>query len=125
MKPTPGREPELLPAERFSDDYAPPDPRVPGRRGPHAGAVRSVLAGACAGWGRKPSSEEFYEAMRAETPTSRQQTICGVLISEASLDEILLAHMQGAFTWQQLARAMHRRDYYRARLAAFVNRFAS
>ena len=96
MKPSSGHEPELLPAERFSNDYAPSEPQVPGRRGPHAGAVRSVLAGACAGRGRKPSSEECYEAMRAETPTSRQQTVCGVLVSEASLDDILLAHMQGA-----------------------------
>ena len=120
----PGQGPKLLPPERFSDEYAPADPRVPGKRGPQAGVVRSVLAGACSGWGQRPDGEEFYEAMRAESPTSRQQTINGVLIAEGSLHEVLLAHLQGAFTWRQLVRAMHRRGHYKPRLAAFVNRFA-
>ena len=62
--------------------------------------------------------------MRAEEPTSRQQAISGVLIAEASLDEVLLAHLQGAFTWRQLARAMHKRGQCRPNLVAFVNRFA-
>ncbi len=59
--------------------------------------------------------------MRATEPTRRQEAIAGVLISEGSLDEILLGQLEGAFTWRQLVRMMHRRGDYDVELARYVN----
>ena len=114
----------LLSPERFSNDYAPTTPELPGEHGPGASAIRGLLAGSCAGWRRQPSSREFYEAMRANEPTRREQNIASVLIAEGSTDEIVLAHLQGAFTWRQLVRMMHRRGLYSGKLARFVNKHA-
>ena len=111
----------LRPAERFSDEYAPADPDVAGERGPKSSAIRSVIAGACSGWARRPDSREFYEAMRTDEPTKRQLTLAGVLIAEGSMDEVLLGYLQGAFTWRQLARMMHLRGVYTGQLARYVN----
>ena len=112
----------LLPAEKLSDEYAPDDGTVEGERGPESSAIRSLLAGACAGWKHPPDSAEFYDAMRAEEPSRRQKTIAAVLISEGTANDVLLAHLQGAFTWRQLGRMMHRRGLYSGRLARYVNR---
>ena len=114
----------LLPPERFSDEYAPEDPEVPGERGPASSAVEAVIAGACSGWGRKPDAKEFYEAMRAKRPTRRQQTVASVMIAEGTLDHILLAYLQGAFTWRRLVRMMHRGGLYNGELAHYVNMHA-
>ncbi len=111
----------LLPVARFSDEYAPEDPRVPGARGAGSSAVRGVLAGACAGWGRRPDAHELHEAMQAAEPTQRQLAVGGALLAEATPDDILLAYLQGAFTWRQLARLMHRRGRYTGTLARYVN----
>lgn len=59
--------------------------------------------------------------MRATEPTDRQIAVAGVLIAEGTCNEVLLAYLQGAFTWRQLARMMHRRELYRGELARFVN----
>lgn len=115
----------LLPAERFSDEYAPDDGTVPGERGPRSSGIRSLLAGACAGWRRQPDSAEFYEAMRAMQPTKRQRAIASVLIADGSPNDVLLAYLQGAFTWRQLVRMMHRRTSYSGELAQYVNRHAT
>lgn len=111
----------LLPAEQLSDEYAPDDGTIDGDRGPESSAIRSLLAGACAGWERPPDSAEFYHAMRAKQPTRRQQTIAGVLIAEGTMNDVLLAYLQGAFTWRQLGRMMHRRGVYSGHLARYVN----
>ena len=66
-------------------------------------------------------SAEFYEAMRTEQPNRRQRTIAAVLIAEGTANDALLAYLQGAFTWRQLGRMMHRQGLYSGRLARYVN----
>lgn len=114
----------LLPSHRFPDEYAPPDPEIPGGRGARSGAIRGLLGRSCSGWGRKPTNEEFHAAIRTRFPTPRQQAVANVLITEASINEIFLAYLQGAFTWRQLVRAMHRRDFCAPALVHWVNRKA-
>lgn len=111
----------LLPAEQFSDDYEPEDPDFTESRGGSSSVIQDVIAGTCAGWKQQPNAEEFYNAMRATEPTDRQLAIAGVLIAEGTCHEVLLAYLQGAFTWRQLAEMMHRRGLYRGELARFVN----
>ena len=111
----------LLPPESFSNEYALPEPEVSRSRGPNSATIRSLLWGSCRGWANPPDEREFYYAMRATDPTRRQEAIAGVLISEGSLDEILLGQLEGAFTWRQLVRMMHRRGNYDVELARYVN----
>lgn len=123
---------ELEPPDAFSDEYATrrllaqirPD-ADPEATGPGSRTVRGLLCGACAGWGKPPTSAELYDAMRAENPTDRQLAIAGVLVNEAGFDELLNAHTEGAFTWRQLARAAAKRGYVPPGRIRWINAFAT
>lgn len=74
--------PRVLPPERFSDARATPEqcgmvnaPTGPDDTGPKSKTIRMRLACSCAGWKRPPTSDEFYEAVRAEKPDKRQWAI--------------------------------------------------
>ena len=115
----------VLPPERFSDDYAPADPRFAGeKRGAEADEINGLLSTCCSGWRQPPKPREFYEAVRTTKPTQRQEMVISVLIEEAPNDVVAVAFLQGAFTWRQLAAAMRRQGRYSARLAQYVNRHA-
>ena len=117
---------EVLPPERFSDEYEPPDPEFPSEgRGPDSDAIRGLIAGSCCGWQEPPTSEEFYEAMRATAPTERQDVVAGTLVAEASNDTLALAFLQGAFTWRQVAAVLQRRGACSSRKARYVNLHAT
>ena len=96
----------------------------PGATGPDSWTIRWLLCGTCAGWGRPPTSAEFYDAMRTERLDRRQLSVAGVLIDEASFEELVNAHTERAFTWRQLVRAMHQRGCVPAGRVREVNRFA-
>lgn len=109
--------PALAPTDSFRDEYSTiyelgrinPD-ADPDATGPNSQTVRGLLCGACAGWKKPPDSLELYEAMRAMRsgdPTRRQRSIAALLVNEASFDELVNAHLEGAFTWRQLAIAAH------------------
>ena len=114
----------LLEAERFSDEYAGRETEIEGGRGPQSSIIEDLLAGACGGWKQRPSAAEFHEAMRATVPDARQRAITGVLIKEGTVDQVLLAHLQGAFTWRQVVRRMHERAVCDPALTRYVNRWA-
>ena len=123
-EPVNGATAELLPLEHFSDEYAPDDPEAGPGRGPASRTAASVLAGACAGWRNRPDAAELHEAMKSVEPTDRQIAIANVMVTEATHDEILLGHLQGAYTWRQFARAVHRRRRGPSRLARYINVWA-
>ena len=107
--------PTLAPIDAFPDEYATADDLAtvrpdagPDATGPHSQIIRGLLGGACAGWRVRPTSVELYHALRADNPTRRQRSIATVLINEASFEELVNAHTEGAFTWRQLARAAGR-----------------
>ena len=75
------------------------------RPGPDSRTIRGLLCGACAGWGRPPTSAELYAALRAERLDRRQLSVAGVLINEASFVELVNAHTERVFTWRQTGHA--------------------
>ena len=62
--------------------------------------------------------------MRAERPTPRQRNAAGVLVNEADFDELMNAHLEGAFTWRQLARAFQEHGPLPGERTAFLKRLA-
>ena len=120
----------LLPPDAFSDRPASEDdfrrlcaPGTP--RGRHALAVQCRLASGCAGWKQRPTSEEFYDAVRAERPTERQAGIICMWGTEATLAELIEAWVQRAYTLRQLVAALHRADFSCAPRIHTINRWAA
>ena len=124
----PMRPAMLLPPDAFSDRPATDDdfrrlcaPGTP--RGRYALAVRRRLASGCAGWKRRPTAEEFYDAVRAEQPTERQASIVRMWGAEATAGELIEAWVQRAYTLRQLVAALHRADFACAPRIHTINRW--
>ena len=117
LAPRPDTTPvRLPPPEAFPDDYTRTETLLrfrpsanPAETGPNSRTIRSVIRRRCCGWRTPPTPQEVYDAMRADEPTRRQLDDMTVVLNESTFDEIVLAHLEGAFTWRQLARAVHRR----------------
>ena len=123
-----GRTDTLAPPDAFSDTYAPEAPEAPedrGRRGRESRTVEGILGGGCCGWRKQPDAAELYDALRAEQPTKRQLAVAGALISEADIDDLLMAHLEGAFTWRQLATMIHRLGMETSELSTYLNKRAT
>ena len=87
--------------ERFHPEH---DPRQLGRK---SRAVRRRLGSSCAGWRRAPRPEELYDAVHASRPGPRQRQLIRTWLQEASREDLLYAWAEGAYTWRELARAVH------------------
>ena len=125
-------QPTLAPIDTFPDEYATADDLAAVRldadtnaTGPHSPTIRGLLGGACAGWPLRPTSVELYDCLRADNPTSRQRSIATVLINEASFEDLVNAHTEGAFTWRQLARAAQRQGSVPPLQIRLINAFAT
>ena len=125
-------EPTLAPVDAFPDEYSTADDLAairldadPDATGPNSRTIRGLLGGACAGWRVRPSSVELYDALRADDPTNRQRSIATVLINEASFEDLVNAHTEGAFTWRQLARAARRQGTVPPLRIRQINAFAT
>ena len=106
-------EPAILAtAEAFDDRAACDEVRRfhrkydPTQVGPRSRAVRARSS--CAGWVEQPTAEEFYRAIRSEEPSSRQRALVHTWLQEATRDDMLLAWAEKAYTWPELAAAIHR-----------------
>ena len=122
----------LLPAERFSN--APAEewhrriidtPSGADKTREHSRAVQLRFATSCAGWETRPTAAEFYAAVRAERPTDRQIAILDTWATEAEWDELLEAWTEHAYTFYELAAALHRAGLTRCRAAAALNGWAT
>ena len=125
------REETLLPAENFGDQPA-------GERfatllrlnepttasGPDSPTIALWLGCRCAGWPRTPTGREFYEAVRAKRPTSRQRAILDAWANQADWTEVLQAWAEHAYTMRELVAALRRNGLGRCRIARSVNRWA-
>ena len=125
-------QPTLAPIDAFPDEYSTADDLAavrldadPNATGPNSQTIRGLLGGACAGWRVRPTSVELYDALRADNPTNRQRSIATVLINEASFEDLVNAHTEGAFTWRQLARAARRQGTVSPLRIRQINAFAT
>ena len=117
LAPPPDTTPvRLPPPEAFPDEYTSTDTLLkycpgsdPAESGPDSRTIGVVIARRCCGWRNPPTPREVYDAMRADKPTPRQLDAMTVVLNDCTFDEVVLAHLEGAFTWRQLARAVHRR----------------
>lgn len=98
--------------------------RGPEETGRNSITVELRLARSCAGWGERPKSWEFYDAIRAEKPAGRQRTILHVFAQEAEWYELISAWAERAYTLRQLVGALHRAGHARCRAARALNRWA-
>ena len=123
--------PELLPPSRFSDEEPTDlekriagvtgDPKTTGRQ---SKTVRIRLAKSCGGWTRPPTSIEFHDAVHAKMPDRRQQAILTTWASEAEWFELLQARLENAYTFRELAAALHRITFTRSPASAALNSWA-
>ncbi|MCY4026353.1 MAG: hypothetical protein OXH75_08575 [Acidobacteria bacterium] len=121
----------LRPAADFGDEYPSAEevqrlrPGLdPADTGPDSRAVQTLLTKSCAGWHRHPTSREFYEAVRAPAPTSRQRSLIWTWTSEAELADIIVAWAERAYTIRQLVAAMHRAEFAWAERIREINQWA-
>ncbi len=98
--------------------------RGPEETGRNSTTVALRLARSCPGWGERPKSWEFYDAIRAEKPDLRQRTILHVFSQEAEWQELISAWAEGAYTLRQLVAALHRAGHAQCRAARALNRWA-
>lgn len=125
------RDCRLKPPEAFSDEPAPPealrrlcpglDPALTGRR---SHAVEWRIIRSCCGWGRPPTTGEFYDAFHTDAPDRRQKSIIYMWGTEATFTELFEAWAQRAYTFRDLVRALHLADFPWPERIAEINQWA-
>ena len=92
--------------------------------GAHSRTVTSRLRMSCAGWRSVPTAAEFYEAVHQPSGADRETAILLTWFHEADMAEQLDARLEGAYSWRQLVRALHRTGLTSGAAAKKINRFA-
>ena len=92
--------------------------------GPDSRTVTSRLRMSCAGWRTVPSAREFYQAVHQPRGTGRETAILLTWYHEADMAEQLDARLEGAYSWRELTRALHRVGLTHGAAARRINRFA-
>ena len=87
--------------------------------------VEMRLARSCAGWEKRPTSAEFYDAIRAPIPDGRQRAVLRVFSQEADWRELVSAWAEQAYTLRELVQALHRAGQQRCRAARYLNGWAT
>ena len=79
----------------------------PRETGPESAAVARRIASSCAGWVTPPTGAEFFAAVHARNPTTRQAQLISMWLFEATNDEIMLAWAEEAYSFRDLVNAIH------------------
>ena len=124
--------PEVLaPPEAFSDRRGNSRERercgrqVPeDETGRNSRTVTSRLRMSCAGWRAVPTAAEFYAAVHDPTGDDRETAILLTWYHEVHIAEQVHARLEGAYSWRELARALHRVGLTHGPAARRINRFA-
>ena len=109
--------PKLNEPEAFDDVAGGPD-------GKNSPTVAGRLRMSCAGWKTVPTAEEFYRAVHEPTGRDRETAILLTWYHEAEPMEKVKARLEGAYSWRELVRALHRVGLTRGEGARQINRFA-
>ena len=111
----PRRQAVLRPAEAFDDRRATAALRATcsierqaDELGRQSRTVARRIASSCAGWAKRPTAAEFYDAVRAEEPTDQQRSLIAMWVREATNAELLMAWMEEVYTDRELVAAIHR-----------------
>ena len=122
----------LGPAAAFSPDLAPlnPDrsgwPTIdPAKTGKNSGTVAFRLGMSCAGWIEQPTAQEFHEAVHAEEPDERQQTIVYTWGLESTDIELIHAFAEQAYSWRTLVTALQKAGFDVYPRIKLINDFAT
>ena len=91
------------------------------RTGPNSLTVMLRLASSCAGWPKRPTAREFYDAIRVDKPTQRQRAIVGTFAQEADWQELIAAWAERAYTLRELVTALHRSGHAKCYAARWLN----
>ena len=86
--------------------------------------VRSRIGSSCCGWAVQPTTAEFYDAIRAEAPTTRQRALIRMWAREAEPAQIVLAWAEEVYTFRELVAAFHRAEADHPLVARAFNRLA-
>ena len=121
----------LHPAERFSDRRLTDDERrwlrpnaTPETRGGHSRAVTAHQTSTCTGWKVRPTSGEFYAAIRAEQPSERERDMLAQWVQEADWQTIMMAYADDVYTIRELVAALHRAGMSECRWSRKLNKWA-
>ena len=82
--------------------------RTPDELGPDSPTVDRRITSSCAGWAERPTAREFYDAVRAERPNQREQSLIAMWVRDATDAEMNLAWIEEVYTDQELVAAIHR-----------------
>ena len=85
--------------------------------------IAARFTSSCAGWRQPPTAQEFYAAVRADSPSARQRDILEIWITETTSDEIVAAWAEQAFTLRELVSALHRAGVTAGRWTRKLNRW--
>ena len=107
-------------AERKRHGLTVPDEET----GPDSRTVTSRLRMSCAGWREVPTAREFHRAVHDPEGTRRETALLLTWYHEAEVAEQLDARLEGAYSWRELVRALHRAGLTRGTAARRINRFA-
>lgn len=118
----------LAPPEAFSDET--PNGETlkrfhwkhdPEQLGPRSRAVSARLGSSCCGWRKIPTAAEFYDAIRARKPSTRQKLLILTWLKEATKEDFLYAWAEGVYSWRQLAKAIHAANQHQTPRCADIN----
>ena len=87
--------------------------------------VRARISGSCAGGRQRPTSREFYGAVRAAEPDDRQKGLLAMWATEAHWRELMQAWAEEVYTLRELVTALHRAGLARCRCARILNQWAA
>ena len=76
---------------------------TPRKSGEPCAALATVIAGSCNGWRSKPTAVEAEQAMRNRNRGSREDAIAWTIATESSIELIVEAEEDGAYSLQDLA----------------------
>ena len=101
----PDRIEEILPPERFPAEtgtFGGPYTAALQKQYP-AGATAALIADACCGWRRRPTTAEAVRAIRGRRRGPFEDCIVETMITESNIDVLMLAEITGEYSLRDIA----------------------